>query len=66
MMAGQKGMAMTKEQKLEWLGNASPEDLLKQYRSMIGRAEKMEFGKEWFALTDDIELTEKEILKRMQ
>lgn len=57
---------MTIEQKIEWLENASPEDLLKQYRSMIGRAEKMDFGKEWFELSADIELTEKEILKRMQ
>lgn len=57
---------MTKEQKIAWLENATPEELLRQYNNMVGRSCKMEFGKEWFELSADLELTEKEILKRMQ
>lgn len=49
---------MTKEQKTEWLKNASNETLLKQLVSL-------EAGNKFGCNNEDIELTRNEILKRM-
>lgn len=56
---------MTTEMKKAWLESATAEEVLHQYRSMVARAEKMEFGKEYLDLQEDINLTESELLRRL-
>ena len=50
---------MTREQKIEWLRNASNEELLKQLISFEG-------GNRFGKYDEDIELTKAEILHRME
>ncbi len=49
---------MTREQKIEWLENASKEELLNQYVSFVNTNQ---FGKN----NEDIALTRAEIFRRM-
>lgn len=56
---------MTLEEKKVWMAGASPAELLRQFRSMVARAERMEFGMEFLALQEDIELTQAELLRRL-
>ena len=57
---------MTREQKVEWLENATGEQLLKQYQRTLGRLNRVEvFSNEWAQLLEDQELVEKEMLRRM-
>lgn len=53
---------MTMEQKLEWLKNATNEQLLEQLTNMVWReATSCSFGER----AEDIDLAKKEILNRM-
>lgn len=54
---------MTREQKVEWLENATAEELLKQYETSLRTYDKgMCFDKENL---EDLNLVKTEILKRM-
>ena len=50
---------MTREEKINWLKNATDEQLLKQYLSLNA-------GNRYGEFNEDIDLTEAEILKRMK
>lgn len=50
---------MTNEQKKEWLANATPDELLRQYVSFVNTNQ---FGKN----DEDIKLTRDEIVRRME
>lgn len=49
---------MTREQKIEWLRNATDKELLRQLVSF-------EMGNKYGCYDEDIDLTENEILRRM-
>lgn len=54
------------QRRIDWLAQASPEDLLKQYRSSVTRMEAaVPLSDEYFEHAANVTLTERELLKRM-
>ena len=53
---------MTREQKIEWLKNASNEELMEQYDISLKYREKDIFNKQYL---ESLELCKNEILRRM-
>lgn len=54
------------QRRIEWLAEASPEDLIKQYRSALARIEKsVPLSDEYFEHSTHQTLVERELLKRM-
>lgn len=55
---------MTREQKIEWLENASNEEVLKQYETSIRTLDRgLMFDRENL---EDVQLVKAELLKRME
>lgn len=64
---GGKEFKMTKEEKMEWIRNASNEALLQQHRqSSINAGRNLGLPKKWSEHNEDAKMIEAEILKRMQ
>lgn len=53
---------MTKEEKMEWITNASNEELLKQYLTSSEYCDKTPFNMQY---REDVRLCKDEILRRM-
>ena len=56
------GLKMTREQKIEWLKNASNEELMEQYDTSLRYMDKNAFEIEYL---EDMDLVRAEVLRRM-
>ena len=56
---------MTREEKINWLENASTEELIKQYRSAICMDCRAEGIRAMIECEEDVKLAEAELIKRL-